>query len=160
MIHFFSVLFIFQPLFLPLTFYFMPLYGATNHDDEEQIIDGVTVVLSKAERDLLQSHTPGYGSRSILEVAFNLVNATVGAGIIGLPFAIYHAGLVFGVIVSVFVAIVSQLGLYMLILAGQRVGIYKFATLVEYVLGRPGYHFLNIMLLVQAAGVSVSYFIC
>ncbi|ORY94548.1 transmembrane amino acid transporter protein-domain-containing protein [Syncephalastrum racemosum] len=138
----------------------MPLYGATDHGGpEEQLVGGITVVLSKAERDLLQSHTPGYGSRSIPEVAFNLVNATVGAGIIGLPFAIYHAGLVFGIIVSIFVAIVSQLGLYMLIVAGQRVEIYKFATLVEYVLGRPGYHFLNIMLLVQAAGVSVSYFI-
>lgn len=40
--------------------------------------------LSQAERDLLQSDRPGYGTRSKIEVAFNLVNATVGAGIIGL----------------------------------------------------------------------------
>jgi sodium-coupled neutral amino acid transporter 11 len=36
--------------------------------------------LTKAERDLLQSDRPGYGSRTKFEVALNLVNATVGAG--------------------------------------------------------------------------------
>lgn len=117
-------------------------------------------ILSRTERDLLQVDRPGYGSHNKLEVAFNLVNATVGAGIIGLPFAIYNAGFVFGIVVSILVAIVSQLGLYMLIAAGQRVGVYKFAGLVEYLMGRPGYHLLNIIMLVQTLGVCVSYFIC
>lgn len=40
-------------------------------------------ILTNKERDLLQASQPGYGSRSAVEVAFNLVNATVGAGIIG-----------------------------------------------------------------------------
>lgn len=116
--------------------------------------------LTPEDRDILQADRPGYGSRSKLEVAFNLVNATVGAGIIGLPFALYHAGFVLGVMMSIFVAIVSQLGLYMLVVAGLRVRIYKFAGLVEYLLGRFGYHFLNVMVLVQSAGVCTSYFIC
>ncbi|KAI8388455.1 transmembrane amino acid transporter protein-domain-containing protein [Radiomyces spectabilis] len=116
-------------------------------------------LLTKAERDLLQADRPGYGSRTRLEVAFNLVNATVGAGIIGLPFAVAHAGFFLGVAASIFVAILSQTGLYMLIVAGQRVGIYKFALLVEYLLGRPGYHFLNLMIFIQAGGAAVSYFI-
>lgn len=115
--------------------------------------------LSKAERDLLQSDRPGYGSRTKWEVAFNLVNATVGAGIIGLPFAIARAGFFTGILASVLVAVLAQIGLYMLIVAGQRVGIYKFAQLVEYLLGRPGYHFLNFMICVQAGGGAVSYFI-
>ncbi|KAI9487390.1 MAG: transmembrane amino acid transporter protein-domain-containing protein [Benjaminiella poitrasii] len=115
--------------------------------------------LTKAERDLLQSDRPGYGSRTKLEVAFNLVNATVGAGIIGLPSAIAHAGFFTGIFASIVVAALAQIGLYMLIIAGQRVGIYKFALLVEYLLGRPGYHFLNFMICVQAGGGAVSYFI-
>lgn len=61
---------------------------------------------------------------------------------------------------SIFVAILSQVGLYMVVLAGQRVGIYKFALLVEYLLGRTGYHFLNFMIFVQAGGACISYFIC
>ncbi|KAI8342305.1 transmembrane amino acid transporter protein-domain-containing protein [Chlamydoabsidia padenii] len=115
--------------------------------------------LTDAERDLLQSDRPGYGSRSKIEVAFNLVNATVGAGIIGLPFAISHTGFILGVFVSIFVATLSQVGLYMTILAGQRVKIYKFALLVEYLAGRPGYHFLSLMIFIQAGGACISYFI-
>ncbi|RCH92214.1 hypothetical protein CU098_002414, partial [Rhizopus stolonifer] len=115
--------------------------------------------LSKAERDLLQSDRPGYGSHTKVAVALNLVNATVGAGIIGLPFAIARAGFFTGILASIVVAALAQIGLFMLILAGQRVGIYKFALLVEYLLGRPGYHFLNFMICVQAGGGTVSYFI-
>ncbi|KAI8997506.1 transmembrane amino acid transporter protein-domain-containing protein [Pilobolus umbonatus] len=115
--------------------------------------------LTTAERDLLQADRPGYGSRSRTEVAFNLVNATVGAGIIGLPFAIARAGFVTGILSSILVAVLAQLGLYMLVIAGQRVGIYKFALLVEYLLGRVGYHFLNFMICVQAGGGAISYFI-
>lgn len=115
--------------------------------------------LSKAERDLLQADRPGYGTRTRLEVAFNLVNATVGAGIIGLPFAIAQAGFFTGISASIIVAVLAQLGLYMLIISGQRVGIHKFALLVEYLLGKPGYHFLNFMICVQAGGGAVSYFI-
>lgn len=115
--------------------------------------------LTTAERDLLQSDRPGYGSRTKTEVAFNLVNATVGAGIIGLPFAIARAGFFTGIAASIIVAVLAQIGLYMLIVAGQRVGIYKFAGLVEYILGRPGYHFVNFLICVQAGGGAVSYFI-
>ncbi|KAI9028321.1 transmembrane amino acid transporter protein-domain-containing protein [Phycomyces nitens] len=115
--------------------------------------------LTQAEQDLLQSDRPGFGSRSRLEVAFNLVNATVGAGIIGLPFAIYNAGFYSGIILSIIVAFLSQLGLYMLVVSGQRTGIYKFAGLVEHVMGRFGYNFLNIMIVVQAGGACVSYYI-
>lgn len=116
--------------------------------------------LTTAERDLLQSDRPGYGSRTRIEVAFNLVNATVGAGIIGLPFAIAHAGFFTGIFASIIVAVLAQMGLYMLVVAGQRVGSYKYALLVEHLLGRPGYHFLNFMICVQAGGGAVSYFIC
>lgn len=116
--------------------------------------------LTTAERDLLQSDRPGYGSRTRVEVAFNLVNATVGAGIIGLPFAIAHAGFFTGIFASIIVAVLAQMGLYMLVIAGQRVGSYKYALLVEHLLGRPGYHFLNFMICVQAGGGAVSYFIC
>ncbi|KAI8991257.1 transmembrane amino acid transporter protein-domain-containing protein [Mycotypha africana] len=116
-------------------------------------------VLTNAERDLLQADRPGYGTRTKIEVGFNLVNATVGAGIIGLPFAIARAGFFVGIFVSILVAALAQMGLFMLIVAGQRVQIYKLAMLVEYLLGRWGYHFTNFVICVQAGGAAVSYFI-
>lgn len=129
-------------------------YGAT-----EPFIQQNDVLLTASERDLLQSDRPGYGSRSKIESAFNLVNSTVGAGIIGLPFAIYLAGFWTAIILSLFVAIISQLGLYMLVVSGQRSGAYKYAALMEYVMGKTGFYFLNFLILVQASGACVSYFI-
>jgi amino acid permease len=129
-------------------------YGTT-----EQLIQQNDILLTAAERDLLQADRPGYGSRSKIESAFNLVNSTVGAGIIGLPFAIYLAGFWTAIVLSIFVAIISQLGLHMLVVSGQRAGAYKYAVLMEYVMGKAGYYFLNFLILVQASGACVSYFI-
>lgn len=128
-------------------------YGATVLVQQDDIL------LTEEERDLLQSDRPGYGSRSKIESAFNLVNSTVGAGIIGLPFAIYLAGFWTAILLSIFVAIISQLGLHMLVVSGQRSQCFKFAVLMEYVFGKFGYYFLNFLILVQAAGACVSYFI-
>lgn len=128
-------------------------YGATVLVQQDDIL------LTEEERDLLQSDRPGYGSRSKIESAFNLVNSTVGAGIIGLPFAIHLAGFWTAILLSIFVAIISQLGLHMLVVSGQRSQCFKFAVLMEYVFGKFGYYFLNFLILVQAAGACVSYFI-
>lgn len=133
-------------------------YGSISKQQQQQQVPSQS--LSKAERDLLQADRPGYGDRSKVEVAFNLVNATVGAGIMGLPYAISHAGFVTGIVASIWVAILSQLGLYIVILAGKQTGIYKYAVLVEYVMGRFGYHLLNFMIIAQAGGGVISYFIC
>ena len=129
-------------------------YGAT-----EPLLQQDAILLTAAERDLLQADRPGYGSHSKIDGAFNLVNSTVGAGIIGLPFAIYLAGFWTAIGLSIFVAMISQLGLHMLVVSGQRSGCYKFAVLMEYVMGKSGFYFLNFLILVQASGACVSYFI-
>ena len=61
----------------------MPVYGSTAAftPDHESLPE---VELTKVQRDLYQSARPGYGTRNRVEVSFNLVNATVGAGIIGI----------------------------------------------------------------------------
>ncbi|KAI8979175.1 transmembrane amino acid transporter protein-domain-containing protein [Mycotypha africana] len=115
--------------------------------------------LTKADLDLLQSERPGYGTRSKIESAFNLVNSTVGAGIIGLPYAVYLAGFYNAIFLSILVSIISQLGLHMLVVSGQRVKAYKFADLLEAVFGRSGYYFLNALIILQAGGSCVSYYI-
>lgn len=126
-------------------------YGSINSQEDP---------ITESDRDMLMGDRPGYGSRSKIESAFNLVNSTVGSGIIGLPFAIYLAGFWTALVLSIIVSAISQLGLYMLVVSGKRSGTYKLATLMEHVIGRPGYHFLNFLVLVQAAGACVSYYIC
>ncbi|KAI9318589.1 transmembrane amino acid transporter protein-domain-containing protein [Dichotomocladium elegans] len=46
-----------------------------------------------------------------------------------------------------------------MVLAGQKLGVYKLADLSERVLGRFGFHLSNLMLFAQSAGSCISYFI-
>lgn len=107
----------------------------------------------------LQTNKPGHGTLTVLEVASNLVNAIVGAGILGLPFALREAGFWGGLLVSVWVGVLTHTALYMLVLSGMRAGIYKYAVVAEHVLGRAGFHLTNFMLFFQSAGSVVGYLI-
>lgn len=109
--------------------------------------------------DMLQSSRPGYGTRSVLEVSLNIVNATVGSGIIGLPFALMIAGFSTGIIISMFVSILTFFAVYSLILTGQKSQIFNFSAIAEVAMGRFGFHMLNLMLFIQSAGSVISYFI-
>ncbi|KAI7860015.1 transmembrane amino acid transporter protein-domain-containing protein [Circinella umbellata] len=115
--------------------------------------------ITRQNFDLLQSDQPGFGTRNIVEVSFNMVNATVGAGVIGLPLALLLAGFINGIILSVIVGLLTFASVYGMVLAGQRLGVYKFAALGEHVMGRFGFHTLNLMLFIQSAGSCISYFI-
>lgn len=110
--------------------------------------------------DLLQSSRPGYGTRSVFAVSLNIVNATVGSGIIGLPFALLIAGFSTGLAISIFVSILTFFAVYTLILTGQKTQIFNFSTIAQVAMGRFGFHMLNLMLFIQSAGSVISYFIC
>lgn len=116
--------------------------------------------LTQDDADLLQASKPGYGTRSVLEVSLNIVNATVGSGVIGLPFALLLAGFTTGIAISVFVSILTFFAVYSLILSGQKSQIYDFASLARLSMGQFGFHMLNLMLFIQSAGSVISYFIC
>ncbi|KAI8643410.1 transmembrane amino acid transporter protein-domain-containing protein [Parasitella parasitica] len=111
------------------------------------------------DADLLQASRPGYGSRSVLEVSLNIVNATVGSGVIGLPFALLLAGFTTGIAISVFVSTLTFFAVYSLILSGQKSQVYDFASLAKLAMGQFGFHMLNLMLFIQSAGSVISYFI-
>ncbi|EPB82741.1 hypothetical protein HMPREF1544_10534 [Mucor circinelloides 1006PhL] len=117
------------------------------------------VPLTQDDADLLQASKPGYGTRSVLEVSLNIVNATVGSGVIGLPFALLLAGFTTGIAISVFVSILTFFAIYSLILSGQKTQIYDFASLAKLSMGQFGFHMLNLMLFIQSAGSVISYFI-
>ena len=73
--------------------------------------------------------------QSIGSVAFSLANATVGAGIIGLPFAFRQAGLLFGIFLAIWVAFLTNLSLNLMVQAGRLVRKYQYANLARYSLG-------------------------
>ncbi|CAO3565995.1 unnamed protein product [Mortierella alpina] len=102
---------------------------------------------------------PGAGSCSVLEVSFNILNCTVGSGILALSFAIKESGFGLGIVLSIAVAILCWLALYTLIVTGQKVGIYKYAILCEATMGSFGFYLLNGMIFFQTAGACITYMI-
>jgi sodium-coupled neutral amino acid transporter 11 len=117
-------------------------------------------VMTSADLDLAQSTQLGYGTRNVVEVSLNIVNATVGAGVIGLPFALALAGFAPGLVLSIIVGIMTTGAIYSMIVCGLKVGVYSFAGLAEYTMGQFGFYTLNFMLFIQSAGSCISYFIC
>ncbi|KAG0249306.1 hypothetical protein BG011_009434 [Mortierella polycephala] len=99
------------------------------------------------------------GSCSILEVSFNILNCTVGSGILALAFAIKESGFGLGIILSMLVAVLCWLSLYILIVTGQRIGVYKYAMLCEATMGALGFYLLNGIIFFQTAGACITYMI-
>jgi amino acid permease len=130
-------------------------YGTRNRTSSSADSQRIT----ESERDLLQADTPGYGHRSALKVALNLVNATLGAGIIGVAYAILSCGVVLGTIVAVIVAIMTYVSLYMMILVGKQNHFYQVAQLAQFAIGKHGYHLYNFFVFLQLLGVTTTYFI-
>lgn len=120
----------------------------------------VTEESSIENLDLLQASQPGYGTRSVFEVSLNIVNATVGSGIIGLPFALMLSGFTLGIAISIFTGILTFIAVYSLILSGQKSQIFNLSSLAKIALGNFGFQMLNAMLFIQSSGSVISYLIC
>ncbi|KAF9427531.1 hypothetical protein BGZ94_004734 [Podila epigama] len=99
------------------------------------------------------------GTCSVLEVSFNILNCTVGSGILALAFAIKESGFGLGIILSIVVAILTWLALYILIISGNKIGAFKFATLCEATMGATGFYLLNSVIFFQTAGATITYLI-
>ncbi|KAI1314553.1 hypothetical protein EDD11_001982 [Mortierella claussenii] len=92
-------------------------------------------------------------------MSFNILNCTVGSGILALPFALKESGFGLGLTLSVVVGILCWLALYILIVSGQRIGVYKYAVLCEATMGPFGNYLLNGVIFFQSAGACITYMI-
>jgi sodium-coupled neutral amino acid transporter 11 len=85
------------------------------------------------------------GHSSIAEASFNFVNSIVGAGMIGIPFALAEAGLVTGVFLLVLVGILTDYSIGLLIKYGLKCGKMTYQDMVQHYLGNKGFILLTIM---------------
>mmetsp|Transcript_19018 Transcript_19018/g.47078 ORF Transcript_19018/g.47078 Transcript_19018/m.47078 type:complete len:555 (+) Transcript_19018:49-1713(+) len=93
----------------------------------------------------------------------NLVNSIVGAGIIGIPYALKESGLVAGVILLVFVSYFTDKTLRMLVELAhfhpklKAVDVLTFEDLISLPFGERGGHFILASMLFVAYGAMVAY---
>lgn len=94
---------------------------------------------------------------SVLGTTANLVNAIVGCGIVGMPYAIAQCGMGAGICLMILVAIATEKSLRMLIEMAQSVHANTYEVLAESCFGSLGFRFVAINMLITAYGAMVSY---
>lgn len=123
-------------------------------------------------RKLIQVSTPGGTSRlikkdppptaqehksTIAGATSNLVNAIIGAGIVGIPFAIKETGLIAGILLIILCAILTEKSLRVLIDTAKHVDVPSYETLFESTYGSFGFYFISVNMLIMAYGGCLSY---
>jgi hypothetical protein len=96
---------------------------------------------------------------SISGASFNLLNNIVGAGIIGIPFAIQQCGLVIGVLCLTFVAFLIYQSVVMLIEVGMKEQVLDFEQLGMKLFGNRGYYIVLVAMLAFSLGGALSYLV-
>ncbi len=99
------------------------------------------------------------GNSSVYKASFNFINSIVGAGIIGMPFAMGECGLIGGVFLMVCVAMLVARSVRILIECGERENHLDYEDLANHLLGKRGYYAALTSMFLFAFGAQVAYLI-
>ena len=96
---------------------------------------------------------------SFLGAVANLCSATLGAGILALPFALYQAGIVFGGLLLLSSAWATAASIQLLVLACEKYNLSTYEEVVEKLLGRKFRKTVELSILIFCGGTAVAYVI-
>lgn len=95
----------------------------------------------------------------LVGASFNFINSIIGAGIIGLAFALKECGFVLGIALLVLVALLTDYTVRLLINLGQETGMKSYEDLAEHCLGRFGFYFVSSLMTLMAFGAMCAYMV-
>lgn len=87
----------------------------------------------------------------------NLINAIIGSGIVGIPYAILQAGFVAGIFLVILCAILTDKSLRLLIATAKHVKVPSYETVAEAAFGKWGFYFITVNMFIMAYGAMLSY---
>ena len=102
---------------------------------------------------------PSEGNSTVSQVAYNIVNAVVGAGIVGLPHALQMSGLWMGVFLMVFMAWLCDFSVRLLVTTGMRANCLNYEALMERLFGIKGYIAVLVTMFCYDFGAMLTYLI-
>lgn len=142
----------------------MELQKMNGHTKEDGF-DGLDTI--NAEREEFLPHKPGdkkeahftdfEGKTSFGMSVFNLSNAIMGSGILGLAFAMSNTGIILFVILLVCIAILSAYSIHLLLKSAGVVGIRAYEQLGNRAFGPPGKMLAACIITVHNIGAMSSY---
>ena len=99
------------------------------------------------------------GQSGVAGATFNLTNGIIGAGIVGLPFALSEAGFVTGLGILIAVVVMTHYTLKLLIETGRGNACFSYEAVAERAFGPAGYFTLLIFQALTCFGACVAYFV-
>lgn len=94
---------------------------------------------------------------TILGCSANLINAIVGSGIVGLPFAVKEAGFCAGVFLVILCGFLTEKTLRLLVETAKHARVPSYETLAEASFGKVGFVFVAVSMFIMAYGAMLSY---
>ena len=94
---------------------------------------------------------------SLIGAYANLVNAIVGAGIVGIPYALNQTGLLTGILLILLVAALTDKSLRILIDTGKLLRVHSYELLMEALFGKAGFVFISLSMFVMSYGGMICY---
>uniref|UniRef100_F6TA22 Sodium-coupled neutral amino acid transporter 2 n=2 Tax=Ciona intestinalis TaxID=7719 RepID=F6TA22_CIOIN len=129
-------------------------------DDDNHIYkrNDSTQPLTDSQRKLsVYHHEPAQGTASFAISVFNLMNAILGSGILGLAYAMAQLGIVLFFICSIAVAFLALYAIHLLLILCEQTGVKAYEKLGFKAFGLPGRITAAVCILMQNIGAMCSY---
>ncbi|KAG7353357.1 transmembrane amino acid transporter [Nitzschia inconspicua] len=94
---------------------------------------------------------------TIIGCSANLINAIVGSGIVGLPYAVKEAGFCAGVLLVILCGFLTEKSLRLLVETAKHAHVPSYETVTEAAFGKVGFLFVAINMFMMAYGAMLSY---
>jgi len=125
--------------------------------DFEEEEEDMLVAITEEPGDLPIAVPPG--GASLIACTLNLANSIMGAGILGIPFAIRSVGSGWGVALFLAVGSMSAFTMHLLVASGALVGVASYEEVAGKAFGTPGRVFLELVMIASVLGVLTAYLV-
>jgi len=108
---------------------------------------------------LRNQHQAPKKTSSLLLTVSNFLNSIVGAGIIGIPFAFRHTGLLAGIALLIIVGYLTNVSVKMIIQMGNDMNCNDYEALALKIFGSKGYKSVCIFMFLLGYGAMIAYMV-
>ncbi|KAL5288031.1 SLC38A11 family protein [Megaselia abdita] len=129
--------------------------GGESMDSNPKPGGGGGIVMMENETANNQQSQPF--SLSLSHASFNYINAIIGSGVIGIPYALHRAGFGLGFLLLILVAVVTDYSLILMIKCGHLCGRFSYPGIMEAAYGKYGYYLLSLLQFMYPLLAMISY---